>query len=90
MYSSRFADDRIRSSRVATTTKVIAVGDSLGVILPQEMLARLKLEVGDTVYIRETPSGLQLSPCDEEFAAKMEAADSIVRRYGDALKKLAE
>jgi putative addiction module antidote len=75
---------------MAKTTKVIAVGDSLGVILPKEMLARLKVDVGDRVYLSETPSGLQLSPCDEEFAAKMEAADSIMRRYGDALKKLAE
>jgi putative addiction module antidote len=75
---------------MAKTTKVIAVGDSLGVILPKEMLGRLKVDVGDRVYLSETPSGLQLSPCDEEFAAKMEAADSIMRRYGDALKKLAE
>ena len=75
---------------MAKTTKVIAVGDSLGVILPKEMLGRLKVDVGDRVYLSETPSGLQLSPCDEEFAAKMEAADSIMRRYGDAIKRLAE
>jgi putative addiction module antidote len=75
---------------MAKTTKVIAVGDSLGVILPKEMLGRLKVDVGDRVYLSKTPSGQQLSPCDEEFAAKMEAADSIMRRYGDALKKLAE
>jgi putative addiction module antidote len=75
---------------MAKTTKVIAVGDSLGVILPKEMLGRLKVDVGDRVYLSKTPSGLQLSPCGEEFAAKMEAADNIMRRYGDALKKLAE
>jgi putative addiction module antidote len=75
---------------MAKTTKVIAVRDSLGVILPKEMLARLKVEVGDTLYLSETPSSLHLGPCDEEFAAKMEAADRIVRRYEVALKKLAE
>lgn len=75
---------------MAKTTKVIAVGDSLGVILPEEILARLKVEVGDTVYLSETPSGLQLSPCDEEFAAKIKAAESIMRRDRDAFKKLAE
>jgi len=75
---------------MATTTQVIAIGGSLGVILPKEMLARLKVEVGDTVYLSETPQGLRLSPGDEEFAAKMAAADRIIRRYGDALKKLAE
>jgi hypothetical protein len=42
------------------------------------------------VYLSETQSGLQISPYDEEFAAKMEVADNIVRRYRDAFKKLAE
>jgi putative addiction module antidote len=75
---------------MATTTKVIAVGNSAGVILPKELLVRLKVDKGDTVYISESPSGLLLSPYDEEFAAKMEVADGIVRRYRDAFKKLAE
>jgi putative addiction module antidote len=75
---------------MAVTTKVIAVGDSLGVILPTEMLARLKVKIGDTLYLSESPLGIQLSPCDEEFAAKMEASERILHRYGDALKKLAE
>ena len=75
---------------MATTTKVIAVGNSAGVILPKEMLARLNVAKGDTVYLSETQSGLQISPYDEEFAAKMEVADNIVRRYRDAFKKLAE
>ena len=75
---------------MATTTKVIAVGNSAGVILPKEMLARLKVDKGDTVYLSESASGLQISPYDEEFAAKMEVADRIVRRYRDAFKKLAE
>jgi putative addiction module antidote len=75
---------------MATTTKVIAVGNSAGVILPKEMLARLKVDKGDTVYLSENPTGLQISPYDEEFAAKMAVADSIVRRYRDAFKKLAE
>jgi putative addiction module antidote len=73
-----------------TATKVIAVGNSAGIIVPKEMLARLKVEKGDTVYLSETPNGLQLTPYDEEFSVKMAAADRVVRRYRDALKKLAE
>jgi putative addiction module antidote len=75
---------------MATTTKIIAIGNSAGIILPKEALARLNVEKGDTVYVNETPAGLQVSPYDEEFGAKMEVADRIVRRYRDAFKKLAE
>jgi putative addiction module antidote len=73
-----------------TTTKIIAIGNSAGIILPKETLARLNLEKGDTLYLNETPAGFQVSPYDEEFAAKMEVADRIVRHYRDAFKKLAE
>jgi antitoxin component of MazEF toxin-antitoxin module len=43
---------------MAMTTKMIAVGDGLGVILPNEMLARLKVAIGDSVFLSESPSGL--------------------------------
>jgi putative addiction module antidote len=75
---------------MATTTKIIAIGNSAGIILPKEMLARLKVEKGDNVSITETSFGLQISPFDEEFGAKMEVADQVIRRYRDAFKKLAE
>jgi putative addiction module antidote len=73
-----------------TTTKIIAIGNSAGIILPKETLARLNVEKGDTLYLNETPAGIQVSPYDEEFAAKMEVADRVVRRYRDAFKKLAQ
>jgi len=75
---------------MATTTKIIAIGNSAGIILPKEALVRLNVQKGDTVYVNETPAGLQVSPYDEEFGAKMEVADRIIRRYRDAFKKLAE
>lgn len=75
---------------MATTTKVIAIGNSAGIILPKETLARLNVQKGDTLYVQETPAGFQVSPYDEEFGAKMDVADQIIRRYRDAFKKLAE
>ncbi len=75
---------------VTTTTKVIAVGNSSGIILPKEMLSRLKVEKGDTLHVFEVPGGFQISPYDAEFATKIEAADLVTRRYRDALKKLAK
>ncbi|MGA3010861.1 MAG: AbrB/MazE/SpoVT family DNA-binding domain-containing protein [Terracidiphilus sp.] len=75
---------------MATTAKIIAIGNSAGIILPKETLARLKVEKGDTIYLSETSAGLQISPYDEEFVAKMEVADRVIRRYRDAFKRLAE
>ena len=75
---------------MATATKIIAIGNSAGIILPKETLARLNLQKGDTLYISETPSGFQIGPYDEEFAAKMQVANDVIRRYRDAFKKLAE
>jgi putative addiction module antidote len=75
---------------MATTAKIIAIGNSAGIILPKETLARLNIEKGDTVYLNENQTGFQISPYDEEFGAKMEVADRVIRRYRDAFKKLAE
>ena len=73
-----------------TTTKVIPIGNSAGIILPKEVLTRLKLEKGDTVCITETPFGANLTAYDEQFMRKMESAQRVMRKYRDALRKLAE
>jgi putative addiction module antidote len=75
---------------MATTTKIIAIGNSAGIILPKEILARLKVEKGDTLSISETPFGVNLTPYDEQFERKLESTDKIMRKYRDALRKLAE
>ncbi len=75
---------------MATTTKVIAIGNSAGIILPKEALARLNVRKGDSLFLQETSSGLKISPYDAEFDAKMEVAERMTRRYRDAFKKLAE
>jgi putative addiction module antidote len=75
---------------MATTTKIIAIGNSAGIILPKEMLARLKVEKGDTICVSEAPCGLNLTPYDENFARKLQSTEKIMRKYRDALRKLAE
>lgn len=75
---------------MATTTKIIAIGNSAGIILPKEILVKLNAVKGDTIYLNETPSGFQISPYDQEFGAKMEVAEDVIRRYRDAFRKLAE
>ena len=52
--------------------KVVAVGNSIGVILPKEIVQPLRVEKGDTLDVLETPQGIELTPYDREFAAQME------------------
>jgi putative addiction module antidote len=75
---------------MAAIGKIVAIGNSAGVILPKETLERHHLQKGDTVHFSDGPEGILIHPYDEEFAAKMEVASDIVRRYRDAFKKLAE
>lgn len=75
---------------MATTAKVVAIGNSVGIILPKETLAQLRLQKGDTVCISETPFGAYLTPYDEQFARKLEATQRVMHKYRDTLRKLAE
>ena len=75
---------------MATMAKIIAIGNSAGIILPKEMLARLKVEKGDTVCLSETSFGAHLTPYDDQFMRKLEATERVMRKYRDTLRKLAE
>lgn len=75
---------------MATALKIISIGNSSGVILPKETLARLNVQKGDTLYLTESPQGIRLVPNDEEFARQMEVAREIMRENRDVLKRLAE
>jgi putative addiction module antidote len=70
--------------------KITTVGNSAGVILPKELLARLRLEKGDELYATETPDGIKLSPFDPKLAAQMEVAERVMREDRNVLRKLSE
>ena len=70
--------------------KVTTVGSSVGIVLPKEILERLRVQKGDSVYAIETPNGIELSAYDEEFAEQMEIATRVMREDRDVLRKLAE
>lgn len=70
--------------------KLTAIGNSTGVILPKELLHRLRVDKGDSLYIVETPNGIELTAYDPEFAEQMEAAEKVMRQDRDVLKRLAE
>ena len=75
---------------MAYTVKVTTVGSSTGIVLPKELLGKLKISKGDTLYVTETPDGVQLTPYNTEFAKTMDVAEDIMRRYRDTLRKLAQ
>jgi len=70
--------------------KVRKIGNSLGVILPREALAKLKVEDGDTLMLSEAPDGLLLSAYDARVAEQVAAARKGMRRYRNALRELAK
>jgi putative addiction module antidote len=70
--------------------KIRKVGNSVGVVLPKEVLAHLKVVEGDTVTVTETQDGVRLSAGDPEFAKTMAVFESLNRRYRNALRELAK
>jgi putative addiction module antidote len=70
--------------------KLTTVGNSLGVVLPKEIVARLKVEKGDMLYLTETPDGYRLTPYSPEFEDQMTAARRIMKRRRNALRVLAK
>ena len=70
--------------------RVTTVGNSAGVVLPREILQRLHVDKGDTLYVVETPGGIELTPYNPEFAAQMELAEEVMREDRDVLRRLGE
>jgi putative addiction module antidote len=73
-----------------TTLKITTVGNSAGIVLPKEVLARLRVDKGDTLYVVDTPGGIELTPYRPNFAEQMDLAESIMRENRDVLRKLAK
>ena len=70
--------------------KITTVGNSAGIILPKELLARLRLQKGDALFALETPDGIKLTVFDPTLAEQMEVAESIMREDRAVLRKLAQ
>lgn len=73
-----------------TTLRLTTVGTSTGAVIPKEMLARLKVEKGDTLYAIETPEGYLLTPYDPTIDEQLKAGRQFMRQYRDTFKALAK
>ncbi len=70
--------------------KLMQIGNSIGVILPKELLARLKLEKGDLLHVTDTPDGIALTPYDPTFDEQLELGREFMREYRDTFRALAK
>ncbi len=70
--------------------KLTQIGNSVGVILPREMLAKLGMAKGDTVYAVDQPDGVRLTVADPDFAAQMDVARRVMKERRAVLRELAK
>ncbi len=70
--------------------KIRKFGNSLGVVLPKDLLSEMGVGEGDVLYPVRTPDGVKFSRYDPDFEEALEAGRKFMRRYPNAMKKLAE
>jgi putative addiction module antidote len=72
------------------TLKLTQIGNSVGVILPKEALARLKLEKGDAIFMTEAPEGFAFTPYDSALEEQLVAGREFLREFHDTFHQLAK
>jgi putative addiction module antidote len=70
--------------------KVRKVGNSVGVLLPQEVTSALKVDEGDTLFLTEAKDGFRLTPYHPDFERQMQVAQRVMRRNRNVLRALAK
>jgi putative addiction module antidote len=71
-------------------TKLRKIGNGFGVLLPKEVIARLRVEEGSMLTISETESGIELSPFDADFSDQVESFRRLEPRHRNSLRALAK
>ncbi len=70
--------------------KLIAIGTSTGLVIPKELLTRLRVAKGDTLFAVETPNGLLLSTLNPDVAAQVELGRKVMKQYRETMTRLAK
>ena len=73
-----------------TTLKLTQIGNSVGVILPKDILTKLKVEKGDTLFVTEATNGVTLTPYDPGLAEQIAAGREFMHEYRDTFHQLAK
>jgi putative addiction module antidote len=75
---------------MTTTLKLTAVGTSTGLVIPKELLTRMKVQKGDVLHAIETRDGILLTPYDAEVEEQIACGERFMDRYRETFRKLAE
>ena len=70
--------------------KVTTVGSSAGIVLPKEVLSRLKVAKGDYLFLTESPDGVRITPYDPEMEEDLALARKVMRKRRNLLRELAK
>ena len=70
--------------------KLRKIGNSVGIVLPKETLAKLKVREGETIYLTDARDGFRITPYNEEFEVQMNAAEKIMNEDRDILRELSK
>ncbi len=70
--------------------KLRKIGNSVGIVLPKEVLTSLKVQEGDTLTLTEAQDGIRLTVGNPDFARTMTVFESLNRRYRNTLRELAK
>lgn len=73
-----------------TVLKLTPVGTSTGAVIPKEMLSRLRVSKGDSLYAVETPEGYLLTPYDPSITKQLSSGRAFMKQYRDTFKALAK
>ena len=78
------------AAKPGLSLKVRKIGNSLGVVLPKEVLAKLRVGEGGILHVSDTPGGVALAVQDDETAELMRLAEGIMQKRRKVLKALAQ
>lgn len=70
--------------------KLTKIGNSVGLVLPKEVLSQMNVSVGDTVHLTKTADGMRLTPYDPAFEEQMKAVRTVMRENRNVLRELAK
>jgi len=76
--------------KTASQLKVTQIGNSLGVILPKELVAKLKVDKGDVLFVTDLPGGVMLTAFDEKVERQLRVGRDLMARYRETLRELAK
>jgi len=70
--------------------KITKVGNSSGLLLPKEAMAKLRVEPGDTVYLTESPDGFRITTYDPDFERQLAVMRKVAKKRKNVLRELAK